>query len=147
MNPLTLTKRISHRLTPVRILATYTGLHAISSGQTLVSPTVRNIGVTCLSSKNATIPSSNCLIASAASLRSFHLPWSTRWSFDVSYILFLSSITSQKSIQRIENTVNLALRADAGRHTKFYQLSGVGKERPVVYRLPAERTPLIMFPV
>ena len=29
---------------------------------------------------------------------------------------------------------------------KFYQISDVGKERPLVYRLPTERTPLIPLP-
>ena len=88
-----------------------------------VSP-VMNLGATlgklllgtCRSSKNATVSLPNCPIASADPFRNFSLTWSTRWSFGMSHIFFLSLVASH-NIQRIENILHLALRASSGRRT------------------------------
>ena len=41
-----------------------------------------------------------------------------RWSFGMSYILFLSLVTTHKNIQRTENILNIALRAGSVRRTQ-----------------------------
>ena len=113
----------------VRVIAASNGLHSVLSGHVTCEPRgeerrrhVRQVCIslgTCrpLSEKNATVSSTNCPTVSSDPFQNYHLPWPMRWSFGMSYFLFLSLVFTHKNIQRTENIVNLALRAGSGRRT------------------------------